>query len=122
MFYVERGPLSVYFYFGIDFKIKRRTFLDASAIHIPIFFLLSFYSRAFFLRRNFTTFSCYRWPLLLLASASHFVYTILFIYFTASSEFYFAPRARTDTRHSTINSIPARRTHTHSHLLTKTRV
>lgn len=68
MFYVERGPLSVYFYFGIDFKIKRRTFLDASVIHIQIFFplLLSFYSRAFFLRRNFTTFSCYRWSLLLL--------------------------------------------------------
>lgn len=58
-------PTFVYFYFGIDFKIKRRTFLDASVIQIPIpifllsplSFFLSFYSRAFFLRRNFTTFA-----------------------------------------------------------------
>lgn len=40
--------------------------------------------------------------------SAHFVYTILFIYFTASSEFYFAPRARTDT-----HSIP--HSHTHAH-------
>lgn len=45
--------------------------------------------------------------------SAHFVYTILFIYFTASSEFYFAPRARTDT-----HSIPHSHTHMHTNSLT----
>lgn len=104
--YVERGPLFVYFYFGIDFKIKRRTFLDASVIQIPIPIFSSFSSLSVVLFAGFL-FA----PQLHNICSAHFVYTILFIYFTASSEFYFAPRARTDT-----HSIP----HSHTHTCTLT--
>lgn len=77
--YVARGPL-VYFYFRIDFKIKTTHFSRCSSKLKKFFFaLFSFYSLALFLRRNF---------------AAHFVYTILFIYFTVC-EFYFAPHTHT---------------------------
>lgn len=112
----------MYFYFGIDFKIKRRTFLDASVIHIQIFFFASLVLFAgFFLRRNFTTFSCYRWSLLLLLATLLLTLCIQFYSFILPLQVNFILHLARALTHSTAAQHNKQHTSSpHSHTLALT--